>query len=88
MAGKVANKLHVSKFSSLEYNEKSCEYSAIQYVAKSISTCKKKSLYNQPKPYFFIKIIVKSFLITATMNKLRHRVYKCNDVLFTFFYSD
>jgi hypothetical protein len=26
--------------------------------------------------------------ITATMNKLRHRVYKCNDVLFTFFYSD
>ena len=22
------------------------------------------------------------------MNKLRHRVYKCNDVLFTFFYSD
>jgi hypothetical protein len=23
--------------------------------------------------------------ITATMNKLRHRVYKCNDVLFTFF---
>ena len=26
--------------------------------------------------------------ITATMNKLWHRVYKCNDVLFTFFYSD
>ena len=26
--------------------------------------------------------------ITATVNKLRHRVYKCNDVLFTFFYSD
>jgi hypothetical protein len=26
--------------------------------------------------------------ITATMNKLRHRVYKCNDVLFTFFNSD
>jgi D-lyxose ketol-isomerase len=24
--------------------------------------------------------------ITATMNKLRHRVYKCNDVLFTFFF--
>ena len=46
----------------LENNEKSCEYSAIQYVAKSIATCKKKSLYNQPKPYFFQKIIVKSFL--------------------------
>ena len=26
---------------SLENNEKSCEYSAIQYVAKSIATCKK-----------------------------------------------
>jgi hypothetical protein len=25
--------------------------------------------------------------ITATMNKLRHRVYKCNDVLFTFYRS-
>jgi hypothetical protein len=25
--------------------------------------------------------------IAATMNKLRHRVYKCSDVLFTFFYS-
>ena len=36
----------------LENNEKSCEYSAIQYVAKGIATCKKKSLYNQPKPYF------------------------------------
>ena len=36
----------------LEYNERSCEYSAIQYVAKSIATCKNKSLYNQPKPYF------------------------------------
>ena len=35
----------------LENNEKSCEYSAIQYVAKSIATCKKKSLYNQPKQY-------------------------------------
>ena len=28
----------------------------------SIRKCKKKSLYNQPKPYFFQKIIVKSFL--------------------------
>ena len=26
----------------LKNNEKSCEYSAIQYVAKSIATCKKK----------------------------------------------
>ena len=25
--------------------------------------------------------------ITATMNKLRHRAYKCNDVLFTFFFT-
>ena len=25
--------------------------------------------------------------ITATMDKLRHRVYKCNDVLFTFFFT-
>jgi hypothetical protein len=39
----------------LENNEKSCEYSAIQYMAKSIATCKKKSLYIQPKPYFFKK---------------------------------
>jgi hypothetical protein len=41
----------------LENNARSCEYSAIQYVAKSIATCKKKSLYNQPKPYFFKKIL-------------------------------
>ena len=26
----------------LENNEESCEYSAIQYVAKSIATCKQK----------------------------------------------
>ena len=24
----------------------------VEYVDKSIATCKKKSLYNQPKPYF------------------------------------
>jgi hypothetical protein len=29
----------------------------LQYVAKSIATCKKKSLYNQPKPYFFKKLL-------------------------------
>jgi hypothetical protein len=29
---------------------------------KSIRKCKKKSLYNQPKPYFFQKNIMKSFL--------------------------
>ena len=46
----------------LENNEKSCEYSAIQYVAKSIATGEKKSLCNQPKPYFFQKKFVKSFL--------------------------
>jgi hypothetical protein len=33
----------------LKNNEKSCEYSAIQYVAKSIATGENKSLYNQPK---------------------------------------
>ena len=33
-----------------------------QYVAKSIATCKKKSLLYQPKPFFSPKIIVKSFL--------------------------
>jgi hypothetical protein len=27
----------------------------IQYVAKSIGACKKKSLYNEPKPYFLSK---------------------------------
>jgi hypothetical protein len=32
--------------------------------------------------------VINDMCITATMNKLRHRVYKCNDVLFTFFYSD
>jgi hypothetical protein len=47
----------------LENNERSCEYSAIQYVAKSIATCKKKSLYNQPKPYFFKKILWSNFWI-------------------------
>jgi hypothetical protein len=26
----------------------------IQYVVKSIATCKIKSLYNQPKPYLYI----------------------------------
>jgi len=26
---------------------------SVQYVAKSIAICKAKSLYNQPKPYFF-----------------------------------
>jgi hypothetical protein len=41
----------------LENNEKSCEYSAIQYVAKSIATGEKKSLCNQPKPYFFKKLL-------------------------------
>ena len=25
----------------------------LQYVVKRIATCKTKSLYNQPKPYFF-----------------------------------
>jgi hypothetical protein len=96
----------------LENNEKSCEHSAIQYVAKSIATwhVKKNSPYNQPKQYFFKKLLWSHFwkdfnqfytktfrivrklpydrddmCITATMNKLRHRVYKCNDVLFTFF---
>jgi hypothetical protein len=69
-------------------------------VAKSIATGEKKSLCNQPKPYFFKKILWSHFCIdfnkfytktcddmciTATMNKLRHRVYKCNDVLLTFF---
>ena len=34
----------------------------IQSSVKSIGKCKKKSLYNQPKPYFFQKIIVKLFL--------------------------
>jgi hypothetical protein len=34
----------------------------IQSSVKSIGKCKKKSLYNQPKPYFVQKIIVKSFL--------------------------
>jgi hypothetical protein len=31
-------------------------------VAKSFATCKTKSLYNQPKPYFFQNHIGKSFL--------------------------
>ena len=40
----------------LENNERSCEYS-IEYVSKGIATCKKKSLYNQLKPYFFFKLM-------------------------------
>ena len=39
-------------------------HQTVQYVAKSIATCKKKipiQMYNQPKPYLFI-FIVKSFL--------------------------
>jgi hypothetical protein len=38
-----------------------------------------------PPPLKFAKHI--DMCITATMNKLRHRVYKCNDVLFTFFFT-
>jgi len=29
----------------------------LQYIAKSIATCKKKSLKNQPKPYFFKQLL-------------------------------
>ena len=50
----------------LENNEKSCEYSAIQYVAKSIATCKKKSLYNQPKHY--CEVIFAHILTNFTPN--------------------
>jgi hypothetical protein len=35
----------------------------VQYVAKSIATCKKKSLYNQPKLYFFKKLLRNHFCI-------------------------
>jgi hypothetical protein len=35
----------------------------VQNVAKSIATCKKKSLYNQPKPYFFKKLLLSHFWI-------------------------
>ena len=34
-----------------------------QYVVKSIATCKTKSLYNQPKPYFFKKLLWSHFWI-------------------------
>ena len=33
------------------------------YVAKSIGACKKKSLYNQPKPYFFKKWLCSHYWI-------------------------
>jgi hypothetical protein len=44
-----------------------CEWHK-QYVAKSIATCKKNSLYNQPKPYFFQRILWSKFWID--FNKL------------------
>ena len=28
-----------------------------QYVDKSIATCKIKCIYNQPKPYIFLKLL-------------------------------
>ena len=39
----------------LENNEKSCEYSAMQYVAKSIATCKKKNPYIINQNHIFSK---------------------------------
>ena len=39
----------------LENNERSCEYSAIQYVAKSIATCKKKNPYIINQNHIFSK---------------------------------
>jgi hypothetical protein len=39
----------------LENNERSCEYSAKQYVAKSIATCKKKNPYIINQNHIFSK---------------------------------
>jgi hypothetical protein len=56
----------------------------IQSFVKSIGKCKKKSLYNQPKPYFFQKIIVKSFL-DRFLQILHQNIWNCLyfDWLFT-----
>jgi hypothetical protein len=35
----------------------------LQYSAKSIATCKKIPIYNQPKPYFFKKLLWSHFWI-------------------------
>ena len=65
----------------LKNNEKSCEYSAIQYVAKSIATCKKKSLYNQPKPYFFKKKIE---VIFGDFNKFYTKTFRIVYILIVY----
>ena len=54
--------IHSMSYGSLSLSSLSAIFQLhVQYVAKGIGACK-KSLYNQPKPYFFKKIIVKSFL--------------------------
>ena len=45
-------------FNKIDGNHKD----TVWHLSKVFGKCKKKSLYNQPKPYFFQKIIVKSFL--------------------------
>ena len=50
-------------------------------------TCSHK-LFSQPTNSRKLPYDRDDMCITATMNKLRHHVYKCNDVLFMFFYSD
>ena len=66
----------------LENNEKSCEYSAIQYVAKSIATCKKKSRYNQPKSYFFKKLLRSHFWID--FNKFYTKTFRIVYILIAY----
>jgi hypothetical protein len=55
---------------------------SVTYVAKSIATCKKKSLYNQPKPYFFKKLLWSHFWID--FNKLYTKTFRIVYILIVY----
>jgi hypothetical protein len=56
----------------------------VWHLSTVLGNVKKKSLYNQPKPYFFLKIIVKSFL-DRFLQMLHQNIRNCLyfDWLFT-----
>jgi hypothetical protein len=56
----------------------------VQSSVKSIGKCKKKSLYNQPKPYFFKKILWSNFWID--FNKYYTKTFRIVNI-WLFIYS-
>jgi hypothetical protein len=51
-------------------------YTQTQSSVKSIRKCKKKSLYHQPKPYFFKKLLRSHFWINFNIFTPTHSEYK------------